>query len=290
VDGCRSPPAMTTPLQFRVDASASARSSRDWYVTVGLAVSALSAAASSFASLRSLALAAGWPVWLAPLLPLTIDAYGMTATRVWLAGSTGSTRARRFARANAVGAIGMSLAGNASYHLIAVQLVAVSWMVVVAVGAVPALVLGLVAHLAVLRNQIDGFRWSREIRSVLHLSETPGLPGDSPDPGQHGRPYRVHPGGRSRSCLRRRARPTGPTEPRMAAVSPATRCGRNSGSAGRGRRHCCGRSGRSHRERRARHEPRARRRLRLVCFACAISGGWLELFTGNGHRYRAISR
>ena len=118
-------------------------------------MSATSAAVSSFAGLRELAVVAGWPVVLAPLLPLTVDAYAMTATRVWLAESTRSQRARRFARANAVGAILLSLTGNAVYHLIAVHLVAASWVVVVAVGAVPALVLGLVSHLAVLRTQVD---------------------------------------------------------------------------------------------------------------------------------------
>jgi hypothetical protein len=120
-----------------------------------MAVSATSAAVSSFAGLRELAIVAGWPVVLAPLLPLTIDAYAMTATRVWLAESTRSQRARRFARTNAVGAISLSLCGNAAYHLIAVRLVAASWVVVVAVGAVPALVLGLVSHLAVLRGQVE---------------------------------------------------------------------------------------------------------------------------------------
>jgi hypothetical protein len=77
----------------------------------------------------------------------------MTATRVWLAESTRSARARHFARVNAVGAILLSLCGNAIYHLVAVRLVVAGWVVVVAVGAVPALVLGLVSHLAVLRTQ-----------------------------------------------------------------------------------------------------------------------------------------
>src|SRR5262245_39748942 len=91
---------------------------RDWWVSLGMAVSGTSAAVSSFAGLRALAAVAGWPAVLAPLLPLTIDAYAMTATRVWLAESTRSQRARRFARTNAVGAILLSLSGNAVYHLI----------------------------------------------------------------------------------------------------------------------------------------------------------------------------
>jgi hypothetical protein len=120
-----------------------------------MAVSATAAAVSSFAGLRGLAVVAGWPLVLAPLLPLAVDAYALTATRVWLAASTGSDRARRFARTNAVGAIGLSLSGNAVYHLIAARLVTVSWVVVVGVGAIPPLVLGLVSHLAVLRAQVD---------------------------------------------------------------------------------------------------------------------------------------
>jgi hypothetical protein len=68
---------------------------------MGMTVSAAAAAVSSFSGLRSLALATGWGEWLSPLLPLTIDAYAMTATRVWLANVDRSGRTRRFARWNA---------------------------------------------------------------------------------------------------------------------------------------------------------------------------------------------
>lgn len=129
---------------------------RDGWVALGMAVSATSAAVSSFSGLRSLAEVAGWAPEMAWLFPLTVDAYAMTATRVWLAASTRSDRARRFARSNAVGAILLSLCGNAAWHLVAAQLIAVSWPIVLAVGTVPPLVLGLVAHLAVLRTQVDG--------------------------------------------------------------------------------------------------------------------------------------
>src|SRR5882672_3648770 len=132
-----------------------ARPASDWWVSLGMATSAVSAAVSSFAGLRELAIIAGWSAWLAPLLPATVDAYAATAMRVWLAESTISGRARRFARTNAVGAILLSLTGNATSHLVGARLLPVSWVVVVAVGAVPALVLGLVSHLAVLRTQVD---------------------------------------------------------------------------------------------------------------------------------------
>lgn len=120
---------------------------RDWWVIVGMTVAAISAAVASFAGLRGLAQVAGWPDRLAWLLPVTIDAYAMTSARVWLAGTLGSSRARNFARANAIGAIATSILGNAGYHLVAAGLIAINWPIVVLVGAVPAAVLGLTAHL-----------------------------------------------------------------------------------------------------------------------------------------------
>ncbi|MEV4343542.1 DUF2637 domain-containing protein [Actinoplanes sp. NPDC049596] len=125
---------------------------RDWWVIVGMTVAAISAAVASFAGLRGLAQVAGWPDQLAWLLPVTIDAYAMTSARVWLAGTLDSDRARRFARANAIGAIATSIVGNAGYHLTAAGLIAITWPIVVLVGAVPAAVLGLTAHLHALSD------------------------------------------------------------------------------------------------------------------------------------------
>lgn len=148
---------------------------RDWWLTAGMAVSASAALVSSFDGLRSLAIAAGWQPLMAPLLPLCVDAYAMSATRVWLADEPSTPRARRFARWNAFGAIGLSLAGNATYHAIAAELMTVTWVVVVVVGAVPPTVLGLVTHLAALRRQ-----------SVTFVPEpglsTAGESGDKPRP------------------------------------------------------------------------------------------------------------
>jgi hypothetical protein len=132
-----------------------ARPVRDWWVILGMTITALSAATSSFSGLQSLAEATGWPEPLSFLLPFTIDAYAMTATRVWLSSTTRSARARRFARWNAVLAIGLSLIGNALWHLIAAEVLTVTWPIVVLVGAVPPAVLGLLSHLAVLRGHGD---------------------------------------------------------------------------------------------------------------------------------------
>jgi hypothetical protein len=71
---------------------------------------------------------------------------------VWLAGTSHTRRARRFAQANAIGAIATSIVGNAAYHAVSVRLLTVSWPIVVVVGAVPAAVLGLTAHLHALRT------------------------------------------------------------------------------------------------------------------------------------------
>jgi hypothetical protein len=159
---------------------------RDWRVALGLFVSALSAAVSSFAGLHALALSTGWHPWAAPLFPLTVDCYALTAVRVWLARSTRSTRARRFARANAVGAILLSVLGNATWHLVAAELVSLTWVVVVLVGAVPPVVLGLVAHLAVLRTQDDeeGQQDGAVLQAVpAVLEDVPGTDGTLPGSG-----------------------------------------------------------------------------------------------------------
>jgi hypothetical protein len=125
---------------------------RDLWAVSGMTIAATSAAVASFSGLRGLASAAGWPEHLAWLLPVTVDAYAMTSTRLWLAGRSPRRRARRFAAANALGAIAGSVAGNAIYHAVSTGLLAVSWPIVVSVGAVPAVVLGLIAHLHALHS------------------------------------------------------------------------------------------------------------------------------------------
>lgn len=134
---------------------------RDGWVMLGMLIAAASAAVASFTGLRGLALITGWPSRLAWLLPVTLDAYAMTSARVWLASTTRARRARRFARANAVGAITASIAGNATYHAVTVGLMSISPPIVVLVGAVPAAVLGFTAHLHALRT-LDEFEDVRE--------------------------------------------------------------------------------------------------------------------------------
>ncbi|MBT2367146.1 DUF2637 domain-containing protein [Streptomyces sp. ISL-10] len=110
------------------------------------------AAASSYAALQDLAVRTGWWMQLSWLLPLTIDAYAMTAVRVWLGKSTRNDQARAWAKANAIGAIVLSVAGNAVDHAIAARVIPVGWPLIVAVSAVPPIVLGLLVHMAHLRT------------------------------------------------------------------------------------------------------------------------------------------
>jgi hypothetical protein len=171
---------------------------RDLWVMAGMLIAAASAAVASFTGLRGLALITGWPQRLAWLLPLTLDAYAMTSARVWLASTTRAHRARRFARANAVGAIGASIAGNATYHAVTVGLVTVTSPIVVLVGAVPAAVLGLTAHLHALRTLDED-----EDASKSGRGDEVGSNEDDNESGTRDRPESEHKT-RTRSGTRRR--------------------------------------------------------------------------------------
>ena len=127
----------------------------DALFALGMAAVSLAAAISSYSGLALLADLAGWNHRLALLLPLTIDAYAVTATRVWLSPKTAGRRARRWAKGNAIGAIATSVAGNAVSHAAAAHVFTPTWPVVVMVSAIPSIVLGLITHLWHLRNTPD---------------------------------------------------------------------------------------------------------------------------------------
>ena len=128
---------------------------RDVLFAVGMAAVSLAAAVSSYSGLATLADLVGWNHKLALLLPVTIDAYALTATRVWLSPKTAGYRARRWAKGNAIGAIATSVAGNAVAHAANAAVFHVTWPIVVAVSAIPSIVLGLITHLWHLRNTPD---------------------------------------------------------------------------------------------------------------------------------------
>lgn len=189
---------------------------RDGWVMLGMFVAAASAAVASFTGLRGLALITGWPPKLAWLLPVTVDAYAMTSARVWLAASTRARRARRFARANAIGAITASIAGNATYHAVTVGLMTISPPVVVLVGAVPAAVLGFTAHLHALRTLVELEDDAEDVPQ--------DVPEDGPKPRPRSRPKRK-PKPRTEDELRTAAREADAAYRAAHAGRPITRDG-----------------------------------------------------------------
>ena len=134
-------------------------SGRDWVVDLGLAVGGIAAIVASFETLKQLAHLVGWG-HLDWLLPLTLDSFVITATRVWLSRRTKSKKVKDFARTNAMAAIALSLGGNATFHAIGANAWHPGdqfWLLVVAVSSVPPLAIGLISHLAVLRSQDSVF-------------------------------------------------------------------------------------------------------------------------------------
>jgi hypothetical protein len=117
-----------------------------WWRRVLIAGTAVSAAAASFVFLRELALHVGWPVWIAPLLPLSIDLLAAAALTEYRL-----TRSRT-PLVVAVLAIAGSAAGNAYSHLYSTGLAEPGLLAVAGVGTVPAVAVGLTVHLFTARR------------------------------------------------------------------------------------------------------------------------------------------
>lgn len=154
---------------------------RDWVVDLGMAVGGLAAIVASFAALRGLAHDTGWGRldW---LLPVDLDTVVVTATRVWQSKHTRSRRVREFAAKIAVGAIALSLAGNACYHAIhanAWDLGDRGWLLVVLVSSIPPVSIALISHLAVLRGRDREFA-SQEAEEAARPAPAPTSPRPAP--------------------------------------------------------------------------------------------------------------
>lgn len=128
---------------------------RDWLTDLGLIAVGGAAAVLTFVTWRELAIACGVAPALAWLVPLTVDAAGVVAARVWLSG-TAPADAVRFARAVTWVAIAASIGGNAVGHAVDVGALALSGWVVVAVTAIPPATLGAVVHLGHLVRRAGG--------------------------------------------------------------------------------------------------------------------------------------
>lgn len=103
---------------------------------------ALAAAALSYQSLMHLGELAGYG-WLSPLYPVVVDAGAAASCAAWL-----HTRGRQ-ALAMTWCLLAVSVLLNGTTHFLESTHTAPSWLLVVAVAAVPPTVLGLCVHLAV---------------------------------------------------------------------------------------------------------------------------------------------
>ncbi|OUC99297.1 hypothetical protein [Streptosporangium minutum] len=132
---------------------------RDWTVIGCVALVALATVTASFTAQSGLGELAGWTtvfhvfgveVSMSWLLPITVDAYGIAATRIATDKGKYSAEVRGHAFGHALAAVVVSVLGNAMFHLIeaeVIELGGASWVLVVAVSVVPPIALGGLAHL-----------------------------------------------------------------------------------------------------------------------------------------------
>ncbi|NUK41794.1 hypothetical protein HRW13_13055 [Streptomyces lunaelactis] len=126
--------------------SSSARMPRYAYVVGGLVLAV--ALAMSAPGEYQLARTAGWNEWVAAGMPVCMSVYAVVA--VWVTESRAKgEKGRGSAIAGAVGALGMTLAGQVVAHWISAGYMTSSKELVAAVSAVPAIVAGHVAHMVI---------------------------------------------------------------------------------------------------------------------------------------------
>lgn len=132
---------------------------RDRLTSAGLYVVGGAAAVMSFTALADLAWLLGvraeiplpWvgvpPLRVAWLLPLAVDVFAFTASRVWLQGRT-NAEALAVAQRAAWAAIGTTVLGNGAHGYLVSVGTGQPWWWSVVVSAIPALALGALVHLA----------------------------------------------------------------------------------------------------------------------------------------------
>jgi hypothetical protein len=132
---------------------------RDWVLIVAVVLVAASTVIASFTAQSGLGELAGWhavvtvaegvDLRLSWLLPLTVDAYGVAATRIATNKRRYSAEVRQQAFRHALAAVAVSVVANAVFHLLeahVIELGGYAWVLVVAVSIVPPVALGGLAH------------------------------------------------------------------------------------------------------------------------------------------------
>jgi hypothetical protein len=132
---------------------------RDWVLIVAVVLVAASTVIASFTAQSGLGELAGWhavvtvaesvDLRLSWLLPLTVDAYGVAATRIATNKRRYTAEVRQQAFRHALAAVAVSVVANAVFHLLeahVIELGGYAWVLVVAVSIVPPVALGGLAH------------------------------------------------------------------------------------------------------------------------------------------------
>ncbi|MDX3099685.1 hypothetical protein PW035_02430 [Nonomuraea angiospora] len=132
---------------------------RDWILIVAVVLVAASTVIASFTAQSGLGERAGWlasvalfntvDLRLSWLLPLTVDAYGIAATRIATNKARYSAEVRGQAFHHALAAVAVSVVANAVFHLLEAHVIVLggyAWVLVVAVSIVPPVALGGLAH------------------------------------------------------------------------------------------------------------------------------------------------
>lgn len=119
---------------------------RIWLRWLGLTVVCVAAVVASFSTLAALAEFTGWAPWTSWLLPLCLDALGMTACLIWL-DSTAPKPARKYAAWMTWTAAGLSVLGNGVGHLASTGHLQQGLLLVLLVGSVPPATVSVVVHL-----------------------------------------------------------------------------------------------------------------------------------------------
>lgn len=150
---------------------------RIWLRWFGLSVVCVAAVVASFSTLASLAEFTGWAPWASWLLPLSLDALGMTACLVWLDPSA-PKKSRRYAAWMTWVAAGLSVVGNGTGHLVSTGHLPQGLLLVILVGSVPPAALAVTVHLIVSVSAPG--KLPRQVRDT---APAPALP-SSPAPTQ----------------------------------------------------------------------------------------------------------
>jgi hypothetical protein len=126
-----------------------------------------------------------------------VEAYGAYALGAWLTPGT-APAARRFARRSALCALGLGMAGQVIYHLLAAaHAQRAPWLVVVLVSCLPVLTLGFGGALThLLRAEPTGAATDCPAEMAPRPASSSGLPG--------GAPARSRPVGRARAARKPR--------------------------------------------------------------------------------------